>query len=173
MLLTVFRFLTWLPLPLLHAVGRMAGRIAYAKPGKYRQRIQEHARQAGYTDPAFAGRAAAEAGAMIMELPKVWLRNEQSLAITVSDDNAVVEQALHASGFEQIRTRGLWELRQTYASFDLLAQDLAARKGRSILHELDDAQLREAIALIAEKLSHHHGMITEKDRWTLWWSPKP
>ena len=94
MLLTVFRFLAWLPLPLLHAVGRLAGRIAYAKPGKYRQRIQSNARQAGYDDPAFARRAAGEAGAMIMELPKVWLRSEQSLAKTVSDDNAVVERAL-------------------------------------------------------------------------------
>jgi len=92
--MTVFRFLAWLPLPWLHAFGRLAGRIAYAKPGKYRQRIQSNARQAGYSDPAFARRAAAQAGAMIMELPKVWLRNEQSLAITTSEDNAVVKQAL-------------------------------------------------------------------------------
>ncbi|WP_434089583.1 lysophospholipid acyltransferase family protein [Neopusillimonas aromaticivorans] len=94
MLLFLFRLLALVPLPVLHAVGRLAGRAIYALPGKYRERLQANARQAGYTDPAFPGQAAAQAGAMIMELPKVWLRNTESLAKTFSDDDAVVEQAL-------------------------------------------------------------------------------
>jgi len=94
MLLFLFRLLALVPLPVLHAIGRLAGRAIYALPGKYRERLQANARQAGYTDPAFPGQAAAQAGAMIMELPKVWLRNTESLAKTISNDNAVVEQAL-------------------------------------------------------------------------------
>ena len=94
MLLFLFRLLASVPLPLLHAAGRLAGRLVYALPGKYRERLQTHARQAGYNDPAFAREAAAQAGAMIMELPKVWLRNEESLEKIVSNDDAVVEQAL-------------------------------------------------------------------------------
>lgn len=94
MLLFLFRLLASVPLPVLHAIGRLAGRAVYALPGKYRERLQAHSRQAGYTDPAFAREAAAQAGAMIMELPKVWLRNDESLAKIVSDDDIVVEQAL-------------------------------------------------------------------------------
>ena len=66
-----------------------AGRLVYACPGKYRRRLQANAAQAGYPDPAFARRAA-QAGAMILEMPRVWFRNEQSLAQVVSDDNEVV-----------------------------------------------------------------------------------
>ena len=94
MLLFLFRLLALVPLPVLHAIGRLAGRVIYALPGKYRERLQGNARQAGYTDPTFAGEAAAQAGAMIMELPKVWLRNTESLGKIISDDDAVVEQAL-------------------------------------------------------------------------------
>lgn len=94
MLLVLFRLLAYLPLPALHGIGRIAGRIVYAMPGKYRQRLQSNARQAGYPQPAFARRAAAETGAMIMELPKVWLRNEQSLSKTTTSDSAVVQTAL-------------------------------------------------------------------------------
>ena len=60
---------------------------------KYRRRLQANAAQAGYPDPAFARRAAAQAGAMILEMPRVWFRNEQSLAQVVSDDNEVVAAA--------------------------------------------------------------------------------
>lgn len=94
MLLALFRLLAYIPLPILHGIGRLAGRAAYAFPGKYRQRLQANARQAGYSSPAFARQAAAQAGAMIMELPKVWLRNQQSLDKVISSDNAVVEAAL-------------------------------------------------------------------------------
>ncbi len=94
MLLLLFRLLAWLPLRLLHGLGRAAGRAAYAWPGKYRQRLRANAAQAGYSDPAFARRAAAQAGAMILELPKVWLRTQQSLQQVITDDNPVVEAAL-------------------------------------------------------------------------------
>ncbi|CAM3978273.1 lysophospholipid acyltransferase family protein [Bordetella tumulicola] len=94
MLLALFRAIALLPLPLLHAVGRLLGRLVYAFPGRYRQRLQANAAQAGYPDPAFARRAAAETGAMIMEMPKVWFRSAESLAKTTSDSFHVVEATL-------------------------------------------------------------------------------
>ena len=93
MLLALFRLFASLPLPVAHAVGRLLGRVAYAFPGKYRRRLQANAAQAGYPGAAFARQAAGEAGAMILEMPRVWFRNEQSLAQVVSDDNAVVDAA--------------------------------------------------------------------------------
>ena len=70
MLLALFRLFASLPLPVAHALGRLLGRIAYAFPGKYRRRLRANATQAGYPDAAFARRAAGEAGAMILEMPR-------------------------------------------------------------------------------------------------------
>src|SRR3546814_17533755 len=91
MLLVLFRLLAFVPLPVLHGIGRLAGRIVYAAPGRYRQRLRSNARQAGSPDAAFARRAAAETGALVMELPKVWLRNDQSPKEITSGHNVLVE----------------------------------------------------------------------------------
>lgn len=117
MLLTLFRLLAWLPLPLLHFLGGLGGRLAYAWPGKYRQRLRANAIQAGYPQAAFARRAAAQAGAMILELPKVWLRSRQSLDKVVSDDNPVVEAALKEG-------RGILYLTPHLGCFEITARYL-------------------------------------------------
>src|SRR3546814_14503792 len=91
MLLVLFRLLAFVPLPVLHGIGRLAGRIVYAAPGRYRQRLRSNARQAGYPDAAFARRAAAETGPMVMALPNVWPRKEQRLKKIIRDDDVLVE----------------------------------------------------------------------------------
>lgn len=117
MLLALFRLLAKLPLPILHGFGRFAGRAIYTWPGRYRKRLQSNTRQAGYTDPGFASRAAAETGAMVMETPKVWLRNAECLAKTRSDDAAVVREAL-AEG------RGILYLTPHLGCFEITARFL-------------------------------------------------
>ncbi|MBO1111479.1 lysophospholipid acyltransferase family protein [Bordetella petrii] len=118
MLLALFRAIALLPLPLLHAAGRLMGLLVYACPGRYRQRLRANAAQAGYPDAAFARRAAAETGAMILEMPKVWFRNAESLARTVSDDRPVVDAAL-AEG------RGILFLTPHLGCFEIAARYLA------------------------------------------------
>jgi len=93
MLLALFRAIAFIPLPVLHGIGRLLGLVVYALPGRYRQRLQANAIQAGYPDAAFARRAAAETGAMMMEMPKVWFRTAESLSKTVSDDLDIVRAA--------------------------------------------------------------------------------
>ncbi|NYT62628.1 lysophospholipid acyltransferase family protein [Alcaligenaceae bacterium] len=117
MLLAIFRFLASLPLPVLHGIGRCTGRLIYAWPGRYRKRLQANARQAGYTDPAFARNAAAQTGAMILETPKVWLQTTQCLQKVHSDDNAVVHAAL-AEG------RGILYLTPHLGCFEITARYL-------------------------------------------------
>ena len=56
MLLALFRLFASLPCRP-RMLGRLAGRLVYACPGKYRRRLQANAAQAGYPDPAFARRA--------------------------------------------------------------------------------------------------------------------
>lgn len=77
-----------------------------------------------------------------------------------------VEQALRSTGFEGVQSRTLWEVRRTYATVEELERDLAARTGRSILHALDDDELRDLIAFIRETIGAPP--IVEKDRWTIW-----
>lgn len=115
MLLNLFRLISLMPLGVLHAVGRIAGRLVFALPGRYRDRLIAHARQAGYSDPAFAWRSAAEAGAMILELTHVWFRGQESLARVVSDEEHIVHQALSEK-------RGILFLSPHLGCFELLAR---------------------------------------------------
>jgi ubiquinone/menaquinone biosynthesis C-methylase UbiE len=78
----------------------------------------------------------------------------------------LVEKALQATGFKDIRSLPLWEVRRTYSSIDELEHDLAARTGRSILHALDDSELRQLIDFIRARIGPPP--IVEKDRWTVW-----
>ncbi len=85
---------------------------------------------------------------------------------------AAVAAALQAAGFTDLAHTTLWETRRTYAGFDALAADLAARTGRSILHELDDAELQQLIAHIRDRLPVGQPIV-EKDRWTVWSARAP
>lgn len=75
--------------------------------------------------------------------------------------------ALPQAGFAATRTLTFWETRQTYPHFAALAEDLRQRTGRSILHELTDADLTALIAFLAARLPPD-APIVEQDRWTLW-----
>ncbi|WP_307719406.1 class I SAM-dependent methyltransferase [Paenibacillus xylaniclasticus] len=79
-----------------------------------------------------------------------------------------VNEALTAAGFSHIETFQLWETRRVYSNFEQLADDLMKRTGRSILHDLDDAQLQELVDSIRTKLAANAGLIFEQDRWTVW-----
>jgi KDO2-lipid IV(A) lauroyltransferase len=118
MLLFLIRLAARLPLPVLHALGRIAGRLIYALPGKYRNRLRANAAQAGYVDAAFARRAAAETGAMILETPKVWLRGPESLARVLSADDHVVAAA-------RAEARGILFLTPHLGCFEITARHLA------------------------------------------------
>jgi Kdo2-lipid IVA lauroyltransferase/acyltransferase len=117
MLLTLCRLLAFLPLSTLHALGCLLGLASYAWPGKYHQRLQANAAQAGYTDPTFARRAAAEAGAMILEMPKVWFRNQYCLDRIVSEGDAVVEAT-------RTENRGILFLTPHLGCFEIMARHL-------------------------------------------------
>ena len=68
----VFRFLSLLPLGLLHAVGAALGWLAFLASPIYRRRLLDNAALAGYR---FANVRAAvgHAGRMVAELPRLWL----------------------------------------------------------------------------------------------------
>ncbi len=79
MLILLFRCLARLPLSWLQGAGAAIGLVLYALPGRYRQRLRAHARQAGHPDARFARRAAAHAGALMLETAWVWQRTPDAL----------------------------------------------------------------------------------------------
>jgi KDO2-lipid IV(A) lauroyltransferase len=80
MLVFLFRLLSLLPLRWLHGLGRLLGRLVYALPGRYRERLRRNAARAGYADARFAREAAAESGASMLELAWIWFRTDAALA---------------------------------------------------------------------------------------------
>ncbi|RNA66279.1 class I SAM-dependent methyltransferase [Alteribacter keqinensis] len=77
-----------------------------------------------------------------------------------------VSLELRASGFRQVEELTLWETRHRYPAKKELYEDLRARNGRSILHELSDGEIEELICHIDKQLPD--GEVIEKDRWTIW-----
>src|SRR5690606_16025610 len=68
----MFRALSALPLPVLHAGGWLLGWLSFLLSGRYRRRLLSHVRQAGFplrTALASVG----ESGKMVAETPRLWL----------------------------------------------------------------------------------------------------
>jgi ubiquinone/menaquinone biosynthesis C-methylase UbiE len=81
--------------------------------------------------------------------------------------DAAVRDALQATGFRDVKSVTLWELRKTHDDREGLKHDLANRTGRSILYDLSDDELAELILFIKKQLPSD-GPVVEKDRWTVW-----
>ncbi|WOH17514.1 methyltransferase domain-containing protein [Paenarthrobacter sp. GOM3] len=78
-----------------------------------------------------------------------------------------VEADLRSAGFSNPERHTLAERRRTYTSIDELSDDLAARTGRSILHELSSPELERLIDYISARV-HAEAPIEEIDYWTVW-----
>ena len=122
----ILELLASLPLCVLQGMGRMVGQLIYRMPGKYRERFRANAAQAGYTDEAFLRRAAGESGAMFMELPRVWLRNEACLAKTINRDEALMQEVL-------AENRGILFLQPHLGGFELAARQGAKHMDLTVM----------------------------------------
>ena len=80
-------------------------------------------------------------------------------------DDAVCA-ALASAGFDDVTRTSLWEVRRRYADREDYLAEIATRTGRSILHELDDAELTHLVEELRARLPD--GPLVEQDRWTLW-----
>jgi SAM-dependent methyltransferase len=77
-----------------------------------------------------------------------------------------VGAVLAAAGFEDVTTTTLWEVRRRYPDREDYLAEIAARTGRSILHELTDGELTELVEELRRRITD--GPLVEQDRWTLW-----
>jgi len=74
--------------------------------------------------------------------------------------------ALQRAGLTGGSATTLWETRQVYADRGEYLAEVATRKGRSILHELNDDELARLVDYLKARLAS--GPVVEADRWTVW-----
>lgn len=122
----MIRLLRWLArrrLRTLHAWGAVLGWAAYAASPSYRRRLRDNAALAG-VGPADRRAAVAEAGRLLAELPRLWLRPAGApIADPVRwEGGALIDEAI-ATG------HGLLLLTPHMGSFEAAAQSYAERWG--------------------------------------------
>ena len=97
-MLTLVRWLSRWPLWLLHVLGGWLGWVTYALSPSYRHRLRANAALAGLS-VADRRAAVAEAGRLVSELPRLWLRPpQQPIADPVQWDGLDRLQALLDQG---------------------------------------------------------------------------
>lgn len=82
-------------------------------------------------------------------------------------DDTAVQNTMKLAGFEQVNKTTLWETRREYDSWSELEADLLSRKGRSILHELTDAELKDLVHTIHHRVAGQEKW-NEQDCWSIW-----
>ena len=119
----LFRLLARVPLPWMHRLGAWLGWMVYWLSPTYRRRVKTHAGNAGFT-PAQYRPAIGAAGAMVAELPWLWLRpaGESVLQRVRWHDDQVFEQALAAR-------RGVILATPHVGSWEMIGQAIAERFG--------------------------------------------
>jgi KDO2-lipid IV(A) lauroyltransferase len=122
-MLLLLRWLSRRPLSHLHAIGAFLGWVVYALSPSYRRRLCANAQRAGIA-PAQRRQAVAEAGKMVTEGLRLWLRPpDQPIADPVHwEGEQLIDEAL-ALG------RGLVFLTPHMGSFEITAQAYAQRFG--------------------------------------------
>ncbi|MCX7176976.1 MAG: lysophospholipid acyltransferase family protein [Proteobacteria bacterium] len=128
----LIRFLSLLPLPLLHNLGALLGWLAYVCSPTYRRHLNENAAFAGVSGRGRRLAVAAEAGKGILELPKIWLRplNETVARVVRVSGWELVEKAWHGDNSKH----GILFLTPHLGCFEITAQYYASRRPITVLY---------------------------------------
>lgn len=111
--------------------------------------------------------------------PKYWIRStllstfprlvafEKSRRPSRSEYLDLIERL----GFTELKVSTFSEVRRVYSSFETLEKEILSRKGKSILFQLTDPELKEYV----EKLSLASGKhkLEEVDQWSIWTAKAP
>ncbi|MGZ9044776.1 MAG: lysophospholipid acyltransferase family protein, partial [Telluria sp.] len=85
MLVSLFRLLSALPLPVLHFLGAALGWLVYLLSPSYRRRLRGNLETAGFG--SHLKQAIAESGKAIVELPFVWCAKPERVAAHATEEN--------------------------------------------------------------------------------------
>ncbi|MCI1012377.1 lysophospholipid acyltransferase family protein [Herbaspirillum sp. C7C2] len=126
MLVSLFRLLSFLPLPVLHAIGVVTGWLVFLLSPSYRRRLQNNIALAGHRASLF--KAVGEAGKGMFELPFIWCASPRRVLRTARLRNwDMVEQALAAKS-------GVIFLTPHLGCFEISAQVVAHQTSLSVLY---------------------------------------
>ncbi|HEX2531081.1 MAG TPA: lysophospholipid acyltransferase family protein [Burkholderiaceae bacterium] len=155
MFLILFRLLSNLPLPALHAIGAALGWLVYLASPTYRRRLKDNIARAGYRK--LLPQAITEAGKSILELPFIWCAAPQRVLKTVTVENWEVMEAAHNAG------HGIIFLTPHLGCFEVTAQAVAARAPLTVMYRpprkeilkplLEDARARDNLMLAPANLA--------------------
>jgi len=125
----MMHLLARLPLRVLHAAGGVLGWAMAALSPAYRRRLRENLAQAGYADAATRRAARAEAGRMVAEAPKLWLRpRAEILALVRSVEGMDAARAARAAG------KGIVFLTPHFGCFEITAHVAAEIMPLTVLY---------------------------------------
>lgn len=155
MLVFLFRLLSFLPLPILHAIGVGLGWTVYLSSSRYRRHLKDNISQAGFSDHLFA--AIGESGKNMLELPFVWCASPERVLKTVTIENwKPIDDALLAK-------RGIIFLTPHLGCFEIAAQIAAAQLPITVLYRqprkqalkplIENARARHNLSLAPADLS--------------------
>ena len=148
MLVKLFRLLSPLPLPALHALGSALGWLTYLASPSYRRRLRANIERAGHG--AHLPAAIAEAGKSILELPFIWCASPQRVLATAEVDNwPVLQEALDAG-------KGVIMLTPHLGCFELIAQVVAQRLPFTVLYR---PPRKEMLKPLIEGARERHNLI--------------
>ncbi len=133
MLLLLLRFLSHLPLAVLHGAGAAAGVLSYALQPGVRAKARRNLEAAGLYSRALAWRSAAEAGKAVLETPYIWFRPDAVLSRRTD-----ATQLAHAiSSWRQTSGPGVGAIFLTphLGSFELSARAFAILSPITVLYK--------------------------------------
>nr|WP_255517107.1 lysophospholipid acyltransferase family protein [Herbaspirillum sp. SJZ099] len=126
MLVSLFRLLSFLPLPVLHAIGLAMGWLVFLASPSYRRRFIDNIERAGHR--AHLYKAVGEAGKGMFELPFIWCANPGRVLRTARVEGwEFAQQALDTKS-------GLILLTPHLGCFEITAQAVAQRTRLSALY---------------------------------------
>jgi KDO2-lipid IV(A) lauroyltransferase len=123
------QLLARLPLRVLHTLGRFLGWAIYGISPTYRRHLRENLAAAGYGEARLRRAAIAEAGKMVLETPRVWLRpRAETLALLRGIDGLEHYEAARAAG------KAVVLLTPHIGCFEICAQAFAERRPITVLY---------------------------------------
>ena len=132
----LFRLLSRLPLPFLHLLGALAGRLVWMLAPTYRRVLRGNLRQAlgDAQTPALERRVSAEAGKALFELPIMWCAPPETVVGLVREVRGweVVDEArARGAGLVFLTPHlGCWEITAQYIANDALVLPVDAQAAR-------------------------------------------
>jgi Kdo2-lipid IVA lauroyltransferase/acyltransferase len=123
------QLLARLPLRVLHALGTLLGWAIYGISPTYRRHLSANLAAAGYREARLRRAAIGEAGKMVLEAPRIWLRpRAETLALLRGIDGLEYYEAARAAG------KAIVLLTPHIGCFEICAQAFAARHPITVLY---------------------------------------